>query len=205
MTEIAIIAADIQEVIGSATALKILFGLPMWVGVILTILDSFVFLFIHYYGVRKLEFFFLGLITTMTAMFFTNMFYSNPSISLMIEGTVIPSVPAGAWNVTLGLIGAVIMPHNLYLHSALVLSRKIDHKNRTAVNEANIYNLIESAGSLVISFLISTAVISTFAVYAYGHPEANDGITLYKAADVLAETLGSSARYLWAIGLLAAG
>ena len=76
MTEIAIIGADIQEVIGSATAIKILLGWPLWVGVILTIVDSFLFLFIHYYGVRKLEMFFLFLIGTMTIMFFSNMFFS---------------------------------------------------------------------------------------------------------------------------------
>ena len=123
----------------------------------------------------------------------------------MAEGTLIPSVPKGAWPSTLGLIGAVIMPHNLYLHSSLVLSRKIDHKNRSAVNDANIYNTIESAMSLALSFFISCAVISTFAVYSARDPDSNDDINLYKAADILADTLGNKARYIWAIGLLAAG
>lgn len=138
-------------------------------------------------------------------MFFTNMFYSDPSYKLMGEGTLIPSVPKKAWPSTLGLIGAVIMPHNLYLHSALVLSRKVDHKNRSAVNEANIYNTLESAGSLFISFLISTAVISTFAVYSIANPEESDDVNLFRAGDILATTLGNNARYIWAIGLLAAG
>ena len=74
MTEIAIIGSDIQEVLGSATALYLLFGLPLWVGAIVTIFDSFLFLFIHYYGVRKLEMFFAALITIMTFCFCINLF-----------------------------------------------------------------------------------------------------------------------------------
>ena len=73
MTELAIIGSDIQEVLGSATAIQILSGWPLWVGAILTILDSFLFLFIHYFGVRKLEFFFLVLIAIMTVTFMINM------------------------------------------------------------------------------------------------------------------------------------
>jgi len=165
MTEFAIIGSDIQEVLGSATALNILFGLPIWVGAIVTIFDSFLFLFIHYYGVKKLEAFFLFLILVMTACFVTNMVVSKPDYGEIAKGLVLPRVPNGAWNAALGLIGAVIMPHNLYLHSSLVLTRKIDHRNMNALNEANIYNAIESAISLFISFVISTAVIATFAVY----------------------------------------
>jgi len=130
MTEIAIIGSDIQEVLGSATALFILFGLPLWVGALITILDSFLFLFIHYYGVRKLEIFFATLIGIMTVCFTINMFGAKPDYGQIALGTLIPTVPRGAWPATLGLIGAVIMPHNLYLHSSLVLTRKIDFRNR---------------------------------------------------------------------------
>jgi len=78
MTEFAIIGSDIQEVLGSATALNILFGLPIWMGALVTIFDSFLFLFIHYYGVRKLEAFFAFLIIVMTVCFMANMFKSDP-------------------------------------------------------------------------------------------------------------------------------
>mmetsp|Transcript_2304 Transcript_2304/g.3943 ORF Transcript_2304/g.3943 Transcript_2304/m.3943 type:complete len:166 (-) Transcript_2304:1023-1520(-) len=78
MTELAIIGSDIQEVIGSATALKILFGIPIWVGSIVTILDSFLFLFIHYFGIRKLETFFGMLILIMAVSFWLNMFAAKP-------------------------------------------------------------------------------------------------------------------------------
>ena len=76
-----------------------------------------------------------------------------------------PIIPKGALTAALGLIGAVIMPHNLYLHSSLVLTRKIDTRNKNQVKEANIYNTLESGFSLFISFVISAAVISTFAAW----------------------------------------
>ena len=105
----------------------------------------------------------------------------------------------------LGLIGAVIMPHNLYLHSALVLSRKVNSKNKTQVNEACIYNNIESTISLCISFLISTCVISTFAAYMELQSDKDQDLDLLSASNALALTFGDGAKYIWAIGLLAAG
>jgi len=78
MTEFAIVGSDIQEVIGSATAFYILFGLPLWAGALITIVDSFLFLFIHYYGVRKLEAFFGFLIAVMTICFYVNMIGAKP-------------------------------------------------------------------------------------------------------------------------------
>ena len=80
MTELAIIGSDIQEVLGSATALNILFGLPLWAGAVITILDSFLFLFIHYFGVKKLEFFFAFLVLIMTLCFCANMFTSKADV-----------------------------------------------------------------------------------------------------------------------------
>ena len=84
----------------------------------------------------------------------------------MAIGMIVPSVPKGSMTAMLGLIGAVIMPHNFFLHSSLVLTRKIDHTNRNAVKEANIYNAIESGISLFVSAINSIAVIATFAVYS---------------------------------------
>jgi len=93
MTELAIIGSDIQEVIGSATALKIIFGIEIWVGALITILDSFLFLFIHYFGIRKLEFFFAFLISVMVVTFFLNMFTAKPDPTEILKGAVIPLVP----------------------------------------------------------------------------------------------------------------
>lgn len=97
------------------------------------------------------------------------------------------------------------MPHNLYLHSSLVLTRKIDSKNLDKVNEANIYNVIESSISLFVSFLISSAVIITFGAYIITNPNSDKDIDLESASVALQNSFGSSAKYIWAIGLLAAG
>lgn len=96
MTEFAIIGADIQEVVGSATAMQILFGLPLWAGALITILDSFLFLFIHYFGVRKLEGFFAFLISVMAVCFFTNLVVAKPDVGELIYGAVVPTIPPGA-------------------------------------------------------------------------------------------------------------
>lgn len=165
MTEIAIIGSDIQEVIGSSIALNVLFGIPIWVGSLITIFDSLVFLLIHYFGIRKLEAFFGFLIATMAVCFFLNFFLVSPNIGDVLFGTFVPTIPKGTFPQAIGLIGAVIMPHNLHLHSSLVLSRKINNSSKASVHEANVYNAIESAVSLFISFLISFAVVGTFAYY----------------------------------------
>ena len=83
----------------------------------------------------------------------------------MVFGMFVPTCPPGSLLAGLGLVGSVIMPHNLYLHSSLVLTRQIDMKNKNAVNEANIYNSLESSITLFLSFLINMAIISTFASY----------------------------------------
>lgn len=132
MTELAIIGSDIQEVLGSATALYLLFGIEVWIGVIITILDSFLFLYIHYFGVRKLESFFAFLVAVMATTFMINMFAAKPDYSQVAFGMFVPTLPEGSFGAALGLIGAVIMPHNLYLHSSLVLSRKVDNRKRNA-------------------------------------------------------------------------
>ena len=101
----------------------------------------------------------------MAVTFCINFVTSKPLVGEMMYGMIVPTVPDGALLATLGLIGSVIMPHNLYLHSSLVLTRKIDVKNKNAVHEANIYNYLESSCSLFVSFIINTAVISTYAGY----------------------------------------
>lgn len=203
MMEIAIIGADVQEVIGSAIAFQVLFGLPLWAGALITIVDSFLFLFIHYWGVRKLEAFFAVIISTMVLCFAINFFATDPDWSEAAVGTLLPRIPKGTLNYAIGVVGSVIMPHNLYLHSALVLSREINAKNKNKVNEANYYNNVESAISLGVSFIINWCVIGTFANYR--NSKYSKDLSLSNAHIALEETLGPFARYVWAIGLLAAG
>lgn len=145
------------------------------------------------------------LIAIMTVTFFANMVKSDPDYGQIAIGLIVPTVPKGSLNAMLGLVGAVIMPHNLYLHSALVLSRKVNYRNRNEVNEGNYYNAIESAISLGISFFINTFVIATFAVFIIAHPEQEGTLNLTSAADALKTNFGTPAKYIWAIGLLAAG
>jgi natural resistance-associated macrophage protein 2 len=95
------------------------------------------------------------------------------------------------------------MPHNLFLHSALVLSRKINHKNEKVVHEANIYNSVESAISLFVSFLINFSVVGTFAYY-HDHGDIGD-LNLRNADKALEAAFGTASKIIWGIGLLAAG
>jgi len=166
MMEIAIISSDIQEVIGSAMAINILSGntIQLWQGALITGVDTFTFLLLEAYGLRKLEALFAVLIATLSFSF-GYMFYAHQTDTLeIVRDTVIPGIEGGnaAVEQAVGVLGAVIMPHNLYLHSSLVLSRKI-RPTFTAKKEANIYNAIESSIALFISFLVNLFVISVFA------------------------------------------
>ena len=120
MAEIAIIGADIQEVLGSAIAMKILFGIPLWSGVIITIIDTFVILLVHTFGMRKLEILFAFLILIMFLCFLLNLIMMSPAVSDILLGIVVPIIPNDTYKEALALIGSIIMPHNLFLHSSLV-------------------------------------------------------------------------------------
>ena len=105
----------------------------------------------------------------------------------------------------LSLVGAVVMPHNLFLHSSLVLTRKINMDDKNKVRDAFIYNKIESAFALLISFSISAAVIATFAVYVKSPQYDGEEVDLNTASLALARVFGENSKYIWAVGLLAAG
>ena len=130
------------------------------------------------------------------------MLYVGPSATDILKG-FIPGIPVGAFDQMIGLVGAVIMPHNLFLHSALVLSREIDRSKKKNIREANFYFSIEAAISLSVSFFINMSVICTFAFWHLSG-KANE-ITLQNAHSALHNTFGDGAKVVWAIGLLAAG
>jgi len=175
-------------VLGSAIAIKIITGIPLYAGALITMADTFTFLFIQVYGVRKLEGLFAFLVTVMAVCFYTNMFIVLPPAADVFSG-FIPYIPSGAGEATIGLVGAVIMPHNLYLHSALVLSRNVDLSSPIKIQDANMYFAIEAALSLFISFLINLAVISVFAYWA--NESKVDG--LESAGDAMYGSFGSGA------------
>ncbi|CAG8514035.1 3424_t:CDS:2 [Ambispora gerdemannii] len=205
ITELAIIGSDIQEIIGTAIALRILFNLPLWVGTLLTTMDTFTFMLLQNYGVRKLEALFIVLIATMAGCFWIEMFMSRPDSGEIAKGILIPTVPSNAVVQAVALIGAVIMPHNLYLHSALVMTRKREPVTIEKLKEANFYFGIESAFALFCSYLINLAIVVVFASVFFVPGEITNMPGLFDAADVLYKTLGNGAKYLWALGLLAAG
>ncbi|GJP45543.1 hypothetical protein CLOM_g4926 [Closterium sp. NIES-68] len=209
MAEVAIVGADIQEVIGCAIAIRILTqgAVPLWAGVLITGLDSFLLLFLENLGIRKLEALF-GLFISIMAVSFARMFLeAAPDTGAIAQGLLIPSIPRGAMGMAVSIVGAVIMPHNIFLHSALVQSRAIDRHSPARVSEALVYFTLESAIALLLSFLVNLCVVSVFAKLFYGRPGAVD-IGLDNAAEYLQEAFGSSTFpvvFIWAAGLLAAG
>lgn len=162
MTEVAIIGADIQEVVGTAIALNVLFGIPLWAGSLITGLDTFTFLLIHYLGKRALELFIFVLVVLMSGCFFVNFFVATPPASA-IAGGFAPICPSYAQLQMVGTIGAVIMPHNIYLHSGLATTRGVDRQSQLHVHQANKYNAVDAAIALLVSFFINGALQTSFA------------------------------------------
>lgn len=175
MTEMAIIGSDIQEVLGSAIAFEILFNFPLWVGCLLTGLDTFTFLALHHVSdgkggsgsSRYLEMFFMVLISTMCVCFFVDFSVSAPSGIEIFKGIFIPRMKEQNVMQAVATLGSIIMPHNIFLHSALVQARNINPANKSAVREANYYFSLEAAAALFVSFLINSAVICVFASSFY--------------------------------------
>ncbi|KAL7246222.1 hypothetical protein ACSBR2_001366 [Camellia fascicularis] len=211
LAEVAVIAADIPEVIGTAFALNILFHIPLWAGVLMTGLSSLLLLGLQRYGVRKLEFVISVLVFMMAACFFGEMSYVKPPAVDLLKGLFIPKLKGqGAVADTIALLGALVMPHNLFLHSALVLSRKVPNSVR-GINDACRYFLIESGFAFFIAFLINIAIIAvsgTICTTKNISQEASDqcsNITLNSVSFLLKNVLGKSSSTLYAIALLASG
>ncbi|EEB10561.1 protein Malvolio, putative [Pediculus humanus corporis] len=232
MIEIAIIGSDMQEVIGTAIALYLLSNkaIPLYGGVLITVVDTFTFLLLDKYGLRKLELLFGFLITVMALSFGYEYVIVKPDQGEVLKGMFFPWCEGCDESVLLqavGIIGAVIMPHNLYLHSALVKSRQIDRKDAQKIREANYYFFIEGAIALFIAFIINVFVVSVFAHGLYEKTNADiynicvtnnfefDNIfpndkeevkaDIYKGGIFLGCQFGAAAMYIWAIGILAAG
>ncbi|KAA8537819.1 hypothetical protein F0562_027601 [Nyssa sinensis] len=209
MAELALIGADIQEVIGSAIAIKILSRgvLPLWAGVLITASDCFIFLFLENYGVRKLEAVFAVFISTMALSFAWMFADTKPSGKELLIGLLVPKLSSKTIQKAVGVVGCVITPHNVFLYSALVQSRKIDPNKKGRVQEALHYYLIESSIAVLVMFTINLFVTSVFAKGFYGTKQASS-IGLVNAGQYLQEKYGGGLfpiLYIWGIGLLAAG
>ncbi|KAL6492903.1 hypothetical protein OROGR_032662 [Orobanche gracilis] len=211
LAEIAVIAADIPEVIGTAFALNIPFNIPVWVGVLCTGLSTLILLGLQRYGVRKLELLIAILVFIMATCFFGELSFVKPPTKQVIKGMFIPKLSGqGATGDAIALVGALVMPHNIFLHSALVLSRKIPN-SVCGINDACRYFLMESGFALFVAFLINVAVISVSGTVCSGNniskdiKDSCDDMTLNSASFLLKNVLGRSSSTIYAIALLASG
>ncbi|HQU13409.1 MAG TPA: Nramp family divalent metal transporter, partial [Thermodesulfobacteriota bacterium] len=158
LCEVAIGACDLAEVIGSAIGLQLLFGLPLMYGVLITALDTFLILFLHQAGIRKMEAFIIVLVGTIGSCFLLEIVLSRPDLPGIARG-FLPSLPdRDALYYAIGILGATVMPHNLYLHSSLVQSRKVV-KTANGIHRSLKYNTIDSVVALNIAFLINAAIL----------------------------------------------
>ncbi|WOG99699.1 hypothetical protein DCAR_0519054 [Daucus carota subsp. sativus] len=211
LAEVAVIAADIPEVIGTAFALNILFDIPVWAGVLLTGFSTLLLLGLQRYGVRKLELLITVLVFVMAACFFGELSYVKPPAVDVIKGMFIPKLKGqGATGDAIALLGALVMPHNLFLHSALVLSRKIPDSVQ-GINDACKYFLIESGFALAVAFLINVSIISVSGTVCSSNSlsaidvDRCSDLTLNSASFLLKNVLGKSSSTVYAIALLASG
>ncbi len=204
LAEIAIIATDLAEVVGMAIGLQLLFHIPMLWGILLTFSDTIILLFLMKKGMRKMEAFILSLVGVIGLAFFAEMFFAHPVVSDIAKG-FIPSLPNNtALYIAIGIIGATVMPHNLYLHSSLVQTRKFK-RTRIKVGEALRFNFLDSAVALNMAFFVNAAILILAAAtfYKAGMFNVSEIQDAYKFLEPL---LGSRlAAILFAVALIAAG
>jgi len=204
LAEIAIAACDLAEVLGMAIGLNLLFGWPLLWGVLISLLDTILLLWLQKLGMRKLEAFIIALVAIIGGCFLTEMIIAKPHLGDVMKGFR-PSLPGdGALFIAIGIIGATVMPHNLYLHSALVQTRKIN-RDSGSIRTALRLNNIDSTIALNLAFFVNAAILilAGAVFYTSGH---HDVASLQDAHTLLAPLLGSSmAPVLFAVALIAAG
>jgi manganese transport protein len=208
LAEVAIAATDLAEVLGTIIALKLLFHVPMLWGCLITAFDTFLLLALQRLGIRKLEAVILTLVATIGGCFLIQILMARPDFGQILTGFW-PSLPAdaegsseGALLVAIGILGATVMPHNLYLHSALVQSRKIAADRQSKVQACR-FNLVDSAIALNAAFFVNAAILVLAGTTFYQHTTPVDSIE--KAYELLPSFLGPVAPILFGVALLCAG
>ncbi|HXW96330.1 MAG TPA: Nramp family divalent metal transporter [Gemmatimonadales bacterium] len=207
LCEIAIAACDLAEVIGSAIALNLLFGIPLIWGVCLTALDVLVLLLLQHKGFRYLEALVITLIATIGVCFLVEVLLSRPELAQVAAG-LIPSprivTDPGMLYIAIGILGATVMPHNLYLHSAIVQTRKVE-QDVSAKREAIKFATIDSTIALLLAFLVNAAIliVSAAVFHQSGHQGVDDINDAYRLLTPLLGTTAAST--LFALALLASG
>jgi manganese transport protein len=207
LCEFAIIACDLAEVIGTAIALQLLFGIPLVAGVCLTALDVLLILLLQQRGFRKLEAFVIALLVIIAGCFAVELALSQPSIAAVARGfiptTEVVTNPAMLY-IAIGIIGATVMPHNLYLHSSIVQTRRYDRDER-GKREAIRFATLDSTIALGLALLINASIL-ILAASTFYQAGRTDVAEIHEAYALLAPMLGvGAASTLFAIALLASG
>ncbi len=207
LCEIAIAACDLAEVIGSAIALNLLFGIPLVVGILITATDVMIILFLQHKGFRVLECLVAGLIVLIGGCFAYEMAISHPFLPDVLTGLIpkpeIVTNPQMLY-IAIGILGATVMPHNLYLHSSIVQTRAYE-RNDAGKKMAIRFATIDSTAALLCAFFINAAILilSAAAFHGTGHQDVADINDAYK---LLTPVLGATfASTLFAVALLASG
>ncbi len=203
LAEIAIAACDLAEVLGMALGIYLLTGLPLIWGVGITVLDTFLLLWLQRYGIRKLEAFIIALVVVIGVSFFIQVYWAAPNIGDMAKGLIPTKLNEEALYIAVGIIGATVMPHNLYLHSALVQTRKIGTDDQS-IKKALRYNLIDSTIALNAAFFVNAGIL-VLAATVFFNTGNTDVARIEDAHQLLKPLLGSAAPVLFAIALIAAG
>ena len=205
LCEVAIIACDLAEVIGSAVALNLLFGIPLVAGVLITGADVLLLLAAMHFGFRKIEAIVLVLVTTVGACFALQIFLARPDWAGVGLGLLVPTIPdAQAFYIALGILGATVMPHNLYLHTALVQTRDLE-PTREGKRLAMRYNTIDTVLALGAAFFVNAAIL-VVAAAVFNRAGYHDVGELQEAHRLLAPLLGAPiAATAFAVALLASG
>jgi manganese transport protein len=202
LCEVAIAACDLAEVLGTAIGLNLLFKVPLLYGVIITGFDTMLFLVIQHFGIRKMEAFILMLVATIGSCFAIEVFLSQPVWSDVTTGFV-PHLTSESLYVAIGILGATVMPHNLYLHSALVQTRVVE-QTETGKRQACRWNLIDTSIALNAAFFVNAAILIVAASVFF-----KNGVIvteIQQAHQLLTPLLGTTiASTVFAIALLSAG
>jgi len=206
MCEVAIAACDLAEVIGSAIALNLLFHIPLPLGVLITSMDVLVLLYLQHRGVRLLEALVIALVATVGVCFAFELFLSRPDVGEVLRG-FIPSTrivrEPGMLYLAIGILGATVMPHNLYLHSSIVQTRKYAETTEGR-QEAVRFAFIDSTIALTMALFINAAILIVAAAsfHTTGHHEVAE---IQDAHKLLTPLLGAGASAAFALALLASG
>ena len=203
LCEVAIIACDLAEVVGSAVALNLLFKIPLELGVLITGLDVLLLLGFMKFGFRKIEAIVVTLVATVFMCFAFEMVTARPDWPAALKGTFLPSIPGTeALFISLGILGATVMPHNLYLHSSIVQTRKVGLEEGDQKQSIK-FNTIDTVVALSLAFFVNAAIL-ILAAAVFGH--SGKAVTeLSEGHNLLSSALGGASATIFAVALLASG